>query len=80
MISHVLAMASTSTGVHLHRSALFLPDTFPCFAPPQGFLVGPDRPAATAALEGGLLPLVCADIDLVVAGRLHPEVGVKEAG
>ena len=79
MISHVLAMASTSTGVHLHR-ALFLPDTFPCFAPPQGFLEGRERPAATAALEGGVLPLVCTDIDLVVAGRLHPEVGVREAG
>ena len=56
------------------------PDTFPCRLPPQGFLVGPDRPAATAALEDRLLPLVCTDIDMVAAGRLHPAVGVKEAG
>ncbi len=39
-----------------------------------GFRVGPDRPAATAALEGRLLPLMCADIDLIAAGRLRPKV------
>ncbi len=44
-----------------------------------GFQAGPDHPAASAALEGRLLPLVCTDIDLVAAGRLRPEVGVKTA-
>ncbi|PRW60220.1 Tbc2 translation chloroplastic [Chlorella sorokiniana] len=41
----------------------------------EGFRVGPDHPAATAALEARLLPLVLDDIDLVTAGRLHPEKG-----
>ncbi|PRW60376.1 RAP domain [Chlorella sorokiniana] len=39
------------------------------------FRLGPDHPAASAAIEARLLPLVNADIDLVTAGRLHPKTG-----
>ncbi|KAI7836191.1 hypothetical protein COHA_009917 [Chlorella ohadii] len=41
----------------------------------QDFRVGSNQPAATAALEGRLLPLVCADIDLIAIDQLHPEKG-----
>ncbi len=54
------------------------PPTSLVFPPQAGFRVGPDHPAATAALEGRVLPLVCADIDLVAAGQLDPPVGVRE--
>ncbi|PRW60733.1 5-enolpyruvylshikimate-3-phosphate synthase [Chlorella sorokiniana] len=41
----------------------------------QGFRVGPDSPAATAAVEAQLLPLVLDDIDLITAGQLRPQTG-----
>ena len=42
-----------------------------------GFRVGPGCPTATAALDGRLLPLVCADIDLIAVGQLRPKVGLR---
>ncbi|KAI7839981.1 hypothetical protein COHA_006302 [Chlorella ohadii] len=37
----------------------------------DNFRAGPGCPAATAALEGRLLPLVCADIDHATAGQME---------
>ena len=37
--------------------------------------MGPARPAASAALQDRLLPLVCQDILLVCTGQLRPKVG-----
>ena len=41
--------------------------------------MGPARPAASAALQDRLLPLVCGDIPLVCTSQLHPEVGWHRA-